>query len=89
HRPAHCSVANAVGATLGKVSGECERLHHPRTESREEAIAEAGATARQNALAGGAASENLEIASIDEIPLPYMPEETVRLRVRAVGDLAI
>lgn len=89
HRPAHGSVANAVGATLGKVSGECERLHHPRTESREEAIARAGATARQNAMAGGAAPENLEIASIDEIPLPYMPEETVRLRVRAVGDLAI
>ncbi len=89
HRPAHCGVANAVGATLAKVSGECEILHYPGTGSREEAIARAGATAKENALAGGAAPENLEIASIDEVPLPYMPEETVRLRVRAVGDLAI
>ena len=89
HRPVHCDVANAVGATLAKVSGECELLHHPRTESREKAIAKAGATAKQNALAGGAAPGNLDIASIDEIPLPYMPEETVRLRVRAVGELAI
>ena len=88
-RPPNCGVANAVGASLAKVSGECELLHHPGTESREKAIARAGATARQNALAGGAAPDCLEIASIDEIPLPYMPEETVRLRVRAVGDLAI
>ena len=89
HRPPHCGVANAVGAALAKVSGECELLHRPGTESREQAIAQAGATAKQNALAGGAAPECLEIASIDEIPLPYMPEETVRLRVRAVGDLAV
>ena len=89
HRPPHCGVANAVGAALAKVSGECELLHHPRTESRERAIEQASAAAMQKAVAGGAASECLEIASIDEIPLPYMPEETVRLRVRAVGNLAI
>ena len=89
HRPAHCGVANAVGAALAKVSGECELLHHPRTESRDQAIAQASAAARHNAVAGGAARGCLEIASIDEIPLPYMPEETVRIRVRAVGDLAI
>ena len=59
HRPAHCGVANAVGATLAKVSGESERLHRPGAESRERAIATAGATARQNALAGGAAPENI------------------------------
>ena len=89
HRPPHCSVANAVGAALAKVSGECELLHHPRTESRELAIKKASDAARQKAVEGGAVARYLEIASIDEIPLPYMPEETVRIRVRAVGDLAI
>ena len=89
HRPPHCGVANAVGAALAKVSGECELLHHPRTESRDRAIEQASAAARQNAVEGGAAPECLEIASIDEIPVPYMPEETVRIRVRAVGNLAI
>ena len=89
HRPPHCGVANAVGAALAKVSGECELLHHPRTESREKAIAEAGATAKRNAIAVGAAPDCVQIASIDEAPLPYMPEETVRLRVRAVGDLTV
>ncbi len=89
HRPPHSSVANAVGAALAKVSGECELLHRPRQQSREQAIAEASAAARRTAVANGAAREALKIASIDEFPVPYMPEETVRLRVRAVGDMAI
>jgi len=89
HRPPNCEVANAVGAALAQVSGECEILHHPRTEARDKILAKASELAKKRALANGAMAKGLEIISIDEIPIPYMAEETVRIHARAVGNLDI
>ena len=88
-RPPNCEVANAVGAALAQVSGECEILHHPRTEARDKALAKASKLAQKKALENGAMTKGLEIISIDEIPIPYMAEETVRIHARAVGNLDI
>ena len=44
--------------------------------------------ARARAIEAGANADTVEIIEVDEIPLAYMPGGAVRLRVKAVGDLA-
>ena len=53
-RPAHFAVANAVGAAMAQVSGECDRLFQLAAIDRADAIAEATAEAEAAALEAGA-----------------------------------
>ena len=66
-----------------------ESVPEKSPEARDEILAEASELAKKKALANGALPESLEILSIDEIPIPYMAEETVRIHARAVGDMNI
>lgn len=85
--PEHAAVANAVGAALGDVSGEAEMVVDYRVRRREEAIAEAIASARARAEELGANDSDVRVLEVLEVPLAYLPGETVRLRVRAVGPI--
>ncbi|MCG8505492.1 MAG: hydantoinase/oxoprolinase family protein [Sphingomonadales bacterium] len=86
-RPPHADVANAVGAALAQVSGEVEHLYRPGRDSRERAIAAATEQATGKAIAAGARPQSVDVVAVDEIPIPYMAQETVRLHARVVGDL--
>ena len=87
-RPDHSDVANAIGAAIASVSGEVDRVFHPGTAGREAAIAEASSEAIERAVSAGAARESVEVVEIEEVPLAYLTDPAVRIRVKAGGPLA-
>jgi N-methylhydantoinase A/oxoprolinase/acetone carboxylase beta subunit len=86
-RPEYSSVANAVGAAIAQVSGECEHVLSITEINRENVLGDARNEARQNAIDAGAVPESVEIIEIEQIPISYLPGNPTRLRVKAVGDL--
>jgi N-methylhydantoinase A/oxoprolinase/acetone carboxylase beta subunit len=87
-RPDHSDVANAIGAAIASVSGEVDRVFHLGAGGREAAIAEASRDAIERAASAGAARESVEVVEIEEIPLAYLTDPAVRIRVKAGGPLA-
>jgi N-methylhydantoinase A/oxoprolinase/acetone carboxylase beta subunit len=87
HRPAHFDVANAIGAAIASVSGEVDRIFHLGAGGRQAAVEEASEDAIGRAVAAGAAPGDVEIVEIEEIPLSYLTDPAVRIRVKAAGPL--
>lgn len=87
-RPPHFAVANAIGAAIGQVGGELERIFSLAEMSRDEALHMARQEAVGRATAAGAAPATVEIVEIEEVPLAYLPGNATRIRVKAVGELA-
>ena len=85
-RVEHGAVANAVGAAMAQVSGECDRVFTGL--SRDEALRRALAVAEERAVAGGAAARTLQTVDMEDLPLAYLPGDALRARVRVVGDIA-
>jgi N-methylhydantoinase A/oxoprolinase/acetone carboxylase beta subunit len=81
----HSGVANAVGAAIAQVSGEVDRIFRDRT--REEAIAEARAEAIEQAVRSGADPASIVVVDVEDLPLAYLAGNTLRTRVRVVGDI--
>jgi hypothetical protein len=50
-------------------------------QARQEAVTKA--------VAAGAEPSTVQIVDIDELPLAYLPGNATRIRVKAVGDLAV
>jgi len=88
YMPEHAGVANAIGAAIAQIGGEAERLVSYADGDREALVGEVGNEARQLAVAAGADASTLRIADIDETSVSYMADGMVRLRIKAVGDIA-
>lgn len=82
----HQAVANAVGAAIAQVSGEVDQIFQNLT--RDEALARARALAEAQALAAGAAPGTLSVVEVEDLPLAYLPGNSLRVRVRVVGEIA-
>ena len=87
-RPDDSEVANAIGAAIASVSGEVDRVFHLGTGGRDAAISEASQEAIERAVSAGAARESVEVVEIEEVPLAYLTDPAVRIRVKAGGPLA-
>ncbi|RGE19292.1 hydantoinase/oxoprolinase N-terminal domain-containing protein [Leucobacter sp. wl10] len=85
----HASVANAIGAAIAQAGGEVDRMFVLDRESRERALEEAKAEAVEQAVAAGADPKTVEVVDIDETPISYLPGGVTRVRVKAVGELAL
>lgn len=85
-RVEHGDVANAVGAAIAQISGECDQIFQDL--SRDEAIGQARSLAEQRATAAGADPATLKLVDVEDLPLAYMPGNSLRVRVRVVGDIA-
>ncbi|MEK4760035.1 hydantoinase/oxoprolinase family protein [Viridibacillus sp. FSL E2-0187] len=85
--PEHYGAANAIGAALGQVSGDVERIYSLDKMNREEAITDAKKLATHEAIKAGADEKTISIISIEDIPLAYLPGNALLIRVKAVGDL--
>ena len=88
HRPEHSGVANAIGAANAQVGAETERIVSYRRVPREQVIAEMTARLEGELLHAGAAGDTIRIADIEEAGVSYMADESTRIRVKMVGDLA-
>ncbi|CAN5902679.1 hydantoinase/oxoprolinase family protein [soil metagenome] len=82
----HGDCANAVGAAIAQVSGECDQIF--KDMSRTDAIAAAQGIANDRAVAAGADRTTLTTIESEDMPLAYLPGNSVRVRVRVVGDVA-
>ncbi|WP_165218982.1 hydantoinase/oxoprolinase N-terminal domain-containing protein [Affinirhizobium pseudoryzae] len=87
-RPENFAVANAVGAAIAQVSGETDRVFSlVDGRTREAALAEAEAEARDKAIAAGAISDTLEVIEREDTPLAYLPGNATRIHVKVVGEM--
>ena len=82
----HQAVANAVGAAIAQVSGEVDQIF--QALPREEAIARASRIAADRAVTAGAARDTLRTVEVEDLPLAYLPGNSLRVRVRVVGEIA-
>jgi N-methylhydantoinase A/oxoprolinase/acetone carboxylase beta subunit len=81
----HHAVANAVGAAMAQVSGEADHIF--RDVSREEAIREAQRQAEEKAVKAGARPDTLQVVEVEDLPLAYLPGNSLRVRVKVVGAI--
>ena len=86
-KPDHFPVANAIGAAIAQVGGECDRIFSLAELSRDEALDHAKQEATDRAVNAGAAAESVDIVDVEEVPLAYLPGNATRIMVKAVGDL--
>jgi len=88
-RPEHAGVANAIGAAITQISGEVERMVALADKRREDVISEFEAEATEQAVAAGARRESVQVIEIDQTPVPYLPDNNMRIRVRVAGELQL
>lgn len=89
HRPENSGVANAIGAANAQIGRESERIVSYRSTPRDQVLAEMQAALAEELIAAGAAVDTVRIADIEETAISYMAEESTRLRIKLVGDLAL
>jgi hypothetical protein len=81
----HQAVANAVGAAIAQVSGEIDQIF--QNLGRDDAIAAARRLAETRAIEAGADGASLQVVDVEDLPLAYLPGNSLRVRVRVVGDI--
>ncbi|MEX0345211.1 MAG: hydantoinase/oxoprolinase N-terminal domain-containing protein [Rhizobiaceae bacterium] len=86
-KPENFAVANAVGAAIGQISGEVDRIFSLEKVSRDEALESARKKATEKAISAGAKPESIEILDQEDVPLAYLPGNATRIRLKVVGDL--
>lgn len=87
-RPEHAGVANAIGAAIAQIGGEAERMVSYDKTSRQDATEHVTEEATRIALAAGADARTIRVADVEETSISYMAGNTMRLRVKVVGDIA-
>ena len=85
--PRHSAEANAVGAAMAQVGGVVDRVYSYREQTREASIERAKAEASRRVVDAGGDPTGLEIVEIEEVPLTYSGNQSVRIRVKAVSNL--
>lgn len=80
------AVANAVGAAIAQVSAEVDQIFNGL--GRAQAMAEAQRLATERAVEAGAAQDSIELVSIEDLPIAYLPGDSLRVHARVVGDVA-
>lgn len=87
--PIHQGAANAVGAAIGKISGEVDTVEIMEGKDEKAVIDAACQKAIDQAIAKGAKPDDVKVVEVNKMPLQYMSQVTIRIQVRAVGALAI
>ncbi|WP_034389085.1 hydantoinase/oxoprolinase N-terminal domain-containing protein [Hellea balneolensis] len=87
--PKNADVANAIGASIAQIGGETDRVYSYEDLGRDKSIEMAISQAKKVAINAGAEPEGIEVTDMEELPIPYMPGEAVRLKVKVAGHLNI
>jgi len=86
-RPEHAQYANAIGAATALVGAAVEKAFSYEQVSREKAIALTIEEAKARAISAGADPQTLETVDLEEIAMPYLPGNAVKIRAKVVGKL--
>jgi hypothetical protein len=87
-RPDHFGAANAVGAALGEVAGQIEKIYRVDPTDQRASRADAAAEATERARLAGADPATIEVVAVEELPVAYSDGTAVLIRARAIGRLA-
>ncbi|MEU3980449.1 hydantoinase/oxoprolinase family protein [Streptomyces sp. NPDC026672] len=87
HRHEHADVANAIGAAIAEASGSVDRTFSYAERGREASLEEARELAVEQAVRAGADPARVRITALTEVPMSYMPGDSVRVQAKAVGPL--
>lgn len=86
--PENSGVANAIGAAKAQIGFEIDRIFSYEELGRDAALTLAKDQSREGCRNSGADEATIDIIDVEELPLTYLPGGAVRVRVKAVGDLA-
>lgn len=86
-RPDHYDAANAIGAALGEVSGETERIYSLDEMTYDQAMKDARSHAIDQAVLAGANRDTVQIVLSEDIPIAYLPGNALLVKVKAAGRL--
>jgi N-methylhydantoinase A/oxoprolinase/acetone carboxylase beta subunit len=89
HRPENFDVANAYGAAIAQISGEVDRVSNIADGDQKAAMESARQEAVDRAVAAGASPDTVSIVEQEAVPIPYLPGNAMRLRVKAAGNLTL
>ncbi|WP_159700620.1 hydantoinase/oxoprolinase N-terminal domain-containing protein [Arthrobacter sp. 18067] len=89
HRPGNFDVANAYGAAIAQISGEVDRVSSIADGDQKRAMESARQEAVDRAVAAGANPDTVSIVEQEAIPIPYLPGNAMRVRVKAAGNLTL
>jgi hypothetical protein len=84
-RPAGGEMASAVALTIAPVSGQADVICPDRPDRRAQALALARRAAIEHAINAGADPSGVEVVELAELPLTYLLDPAVRIRVKAAG----
>jgi N-methylhydantoinase A/oxoprolinase/acetone carboxylase beta subunit len=87
YRPENYDAANAIGAALGEVSGETDKIYSLEKMTYEEVIEDAKKNAINGAIAAGAELHTVKIVQMEDVPLAYLPGNSIHVKVKAAGML--
>ncbi|GKT44728.1 putative D-/L-hydantoinase subunit A [Colletotrichum spaethianum] len=88
-QPIHQGAANAVGAAIGKVSGEVDVIEILEGRDEKAVVASTCQKAIDVATQKGAAVEDVRVVEVNKMPLQYVDNGAMRIQVRAVGKLCV
>jgi len=86
-RPPNLDVANAVGSAISQIGSQVDQIISVTPSTREHAIESLRRETISRCATAGALAQSIEIIDIEEIPLAYLPAGSVRMQMRAVGNL--
>jgi N-methylhydantoinase A/oxoprolinase/acetone carboxylase beta subunit len=87
-RPPDRDVASAIGAAMAPVSAHAECICSSRPDRRLAALDDVRASACAQAVHAGADAAAVAVVQVQEVPLTYLSEPAIRIRVRAAGPAA-
>ncbi|KAK2756052.1 hydantoinase [Colletotrichum kahawae] len=88
-QPIHQGAANAVGAAIGKISGEVDVIEILEGRDEKAVVAATCQKAVDIAVQKGAAADDVRIVEVNKMPLQYVDNGAMRIQVRAVGKLCV
>ncbi|OHE93547.1 hydantoinase [Colletotrichum orchidophilum] len=88
-QPIHQGAANAVGAAIGKVSGEVDIIEILEGRDEKTVVAATCQKAIDLAIQKGATAEDVRVVEVNKMPLQYVDNGAMRIQVRAVGKLSV
>ncbi|KAJ3952841.1 hypothetical protein N0V92_010715 [Colletotrichum tropicale] len=88
-QPIHQGAANAVGAAIGKISGEVDVIEILEGRDEKAVVAATCQKAIDIAVQKGASADDVRIVEVNKMPLQYVDNGAMRIQVRAVGKLCV
>ncbi|KAI8270406.1 putative D-/L-hydantoinase subunit A [Colletotrichum sp. SAR11_239] len=88
-QPIHQGAANAVGAAIGKISGEVDVIEILEGRDEKAVVTATCQKAIDIAVQKGAAADDVRIVEVNKMPLQYVDNGAMRIQVRAVGKLCV